>query len=133
MHTIHTLSLTYTCNARAHVAKKKKKSNRKQDNIEVVKKLVDAGADPGKADKSGNTPMHAAAGEGAMAVVTYFVEIGLPLVKNEEGFTPLVISRLAGLVRRSGSRGGGGGRAWKSDEGDTEMMQERERGPGGGG
>ncbi|CAM9469870.1 unnamed protein product, partial [Ectocarpus sp. 4 AP-2014] len=61
-----------------------------RDNIEVVKKLVEAGADPAKADKSGNTPMHAAAGEGAIAVVRYFVEKGVPgNIKNAEGFTPL--------------------------------------------
>ncbi len=62
-----------------------------QDNIEVVKRLVEAGADPTKPDKSGNTPLHAAAGEGAMAVVKYFVEKGVPAgAKNAEGFTPLV-------------------------------------------
>ncbi|CAN0375967.1 unnamed protein product, partial [Ectocarpus sp. 8 AP-2014] len=61
-----------------------------QDNIEVVKKLVEAGADPAKADKSGNTPMHAAAGEGSIAVVRYFVEKGVAgNIKNTEGFTPL--------------------------------------------
>ncbi|CAN0214333.1 unnamed protein product, partial [Scytosiphon promiscuus] len=61
-----------------------------QDNLEIVKKLLESGADPSKADKSGNTPMHAAAGEGAMAVAKYFVEKGVPcIVKNAEGFTPL--------------------------------------------
>lgn len=62
-----------------------------QDNIGLVKKLVEAGADPTKPDKSGNTPLHTAAGEGAMAVVKYFVEKGVPAgAKNGEGFTALV-------------------------------------------
>ncbi|CAN0148371.1 unnamed protein product, partial [Hapterophycus canaliculatus] len=66
-----------------------------QDNIDIVKKLLETGADPSKADKSGNTPMHAAAGEGAMAVAKYFVEKGVSSsVKNADGFTPLVSVRL---------------------------------------
>lgn len=47
--------------------------------------------------------MHAAAGEGAMAVAKYFVEKGVSCsVKNAEGFTPLVSARLL-------LSGGGGG------------------------
>lgn len=57
----------------------------------MVKKLVEAGADPAKADKSGNTPMHAAAGEGAVACIKFFVEKGVSgSAKNKEGYTPLV-------------------------------------------
>lgn len=69
----------------------------------MVKKLIEAGADPAKADKSGNTPLHAAAGEGAMACVNLFVEKGVPSgVKNVDGFTPLVRNGM-GL---EGGRGG---------------------------
>lgn len=66
----------------------------------MVRKLVEAGADPSKADKSGNTPMHAAAGEGALACIKFFVEKGVSgSVKNGEGYTPLVRRNLLGLGR----------------------------------
>lgn len=52
---------------------------------------MEAGADASKADNSGNTPMHAAAGEGAVSVVQYLVGKGVSgRRRNIESLTPLV-------------------------------------------
>lgn len=57
----------------------------------MVRRLVEAGADASKPDNSGNTPIHAAAGEGALSVVQYLVGRGVSgKSRNLEGLTPLV-------------------------------------------
>lgn len=69
----------------------------------MVRRLVEAGADASKADNSGNTPMHAAAGEGAVSVVQYLVGKGVSgRRRNVESLTPLV-SRAMRSVLRQGS------------------------------
>lgn len=74
-----------------HVAIDVTKLTAYQDNVEVVQKLVEAGANVSQADNNGNTPMHACAGEGAMRVAQYFVDRGLAgNIRNAEGLTPLV-------------------------------------------
>lgn len=62
-----------------------------QDNVEIVRRLVEAGADASKPDSAGNSPLHAAAGAGALAVIKLLGEKGLSIgVKNKEGLTALV-------------------------------------------
>lgn len=59
--------------------------------MDIVRRLLEAGADGSKADGSGNTPLHAAAGAGAVGVVEVLTEKRMPLeLKNAEGLTVLV-------------------------------------------
>ena len=64
---------------------------------EIVRALVEAGADLNQARESGATPLHAASYKGHLAVVKYLVEAGADLNPgNYEGSTPLALACRAG-------------------------------------
>lgn len=66
----------------------------RKDNVEIATRLLEAGADGRKPDGGGNTPLHAAAGAGAMKVVQYLAGEGLSIdALNAQGLTPLVSSQ----------------------------------------
>jgi ankyrin repeat protein len=73
--------------------------------LEAVRILVDRGADVNAANRTGDTPLHSAAGKGFNTVVRFLVEKGAALdAKNKRGQTPLsaAVARLRadGVVDR---------------------------------
>jgi len=61
--------------------------------LEAVEILLDAGADVNQANPAGDTPMHAAAANGFVAVIQLLVDRGAPLdVRNQNGQTPLAMT-----------------------------------------
>jgi ankyrin repeat protein len=74
--------------------------------VEAVQLLLDAGADVNATNKSGDTAMHGAAGNGLPLVIQVLVERGARIdVKNRSGQTPLA------LTSGGGQRGAGVGQA----------------------
>jgi len=58
--------------------------------LEVVKLLLEHGADPNVKNRDGKTPLHNAASEGHLEVVKLLLERGAdPNVKDDDGNTPL--------------------------------------------
>src|SRR5262249_35745794 len=71
--------------------------------VEAVQMLLDAGADVNAANKSGDTALHGAAGNGLPSVIQLLVDRGAKIdVKNRNGQTPLA------LTSGGGQRGGFG-------------------------
>jgi len=68
-----------------------------RDHVSVVKKLLDAGAEPGKPDFNGVTPLHSAASQGSLHVVRLLLEYGAPTDARDgmEGRTPYEWARLS--------------------------------------
>ena len=65
----------------------------------MVRCLVEQGADKGKADIDGLTPLWAAAWQGHLAVVRYLVEHGADFdVANRIGTSPLIVAEAGGHV-----------------------------------
>lgn len=58
-------------------------------NFDLIKLLMDNGANPEIADDQGNTPLHAAAQRGSVVVADYLVSLGAnPYATNAEFFVP---------------------------------------------
>ena len=69
-----------------------------RNHTDVIQLLIDAGADPGKADLNKVTPLHSAASRGSVAVVRLLLWHGAPTdVKDAmDGKTPAEWARLSG-------------------------------------
>ena len=68
--------------------------------IEVVRALVEAGADLNQARENGTTPLHVASYDGHLDVVKYLVETGADInSSNYEGGTPLALARQGSLKK----------------------------------
>jgi len=58
-----------------------------------VKVLLDAGADINQANETGDTPLHAAAATGPLAVIQLLVDRGANIdAQNKAGMTPLALT-----------------------------------------
>jgi ankyrin repeat protein len=65
---------------------------------DAVQVMVDLGADPAAADRTGRTALHAAAAEGQLAVVEQLLELGVdPSPKDGDGRTPFELAEAAGF------------------------------------
>jgi ankyrin repeat protein len=61
--------------------------------LETVKALAAAGAQMNVADQFGNTPLHYAAGKGAIDVVQFLIEQGSDAnTRNKQGLTPFAVA-----------------------------------------
>jgi len=61
-----------------------------KDDLDITRRLLDAGASTSAAGGDGNGPLHIAAGEGRLKAVRLLVERGADIdAKNAEGLTPL--------------------------------------------
>ncbi|OPH62079.1 hypothetical protein BC351_02240 [Paenibacillus ferrarius] len=66
-------------------------SNFQEENIEIVKLLIEAGAAVNDKDNNGNTPLALAAMYNQKELVTYLIDHGAHVnVKNNDGRTPLI-------------------------------------------
>jgi ankyrin repeat protein len=64
---------------------------------DVVKRLLESGADPNVQDGAGHTPLHLASNRGASAVVLVLLQAGAdPNVQNFMGRTPLHLAAMSG-------------------------------------
>ncbi|KAM0490776.1 hypothetical protein ACHAP8_011244 [Fusarium lateritium] len=69
-----------------------------RDHLAIIKRLVKAGADPGKADFDKVTPLHSAAGQGSIETIKTLLEYGVPKEVRDgmDGNTPADWARLSG-------------------------------------
>ncbi|KXH42787.1 hypothetical protein CNYM01_03810 [Colletotrichum nymphaeae SA-01] len=69
-----------------------------REHITIIKRLILAGAEPGKQDFNGVSPLHSAASQGSLDVVKVLLSNGAPIdVKDGmDGTTPLDWARLSG-------------------------------------
>ena len=66
-------------------------------NLEVVRILLDAGADPAARQAGGWTPLHTAAQSGDARIARLLVEHGADIrAVNDEGLTPIDVAKAAG-------------------------------------
>ncbi|EXK83840.1 hypothetical protein FOQG_11998 [Fusarium oxysporum f. sp. raphani 54005] len=71
-----------------------------RDHLTIIRQLVSAGADAGKADFNGVTPLHSAAGQGSEATIEVLLNCGSPKEARDgmEGKTPAEWARLSGYL-----------------------------------
>jgi ankyrin repeat protein len=75
-------------------------STRRRDNglVEVVRMILERGADPTVQDKDGRTPLHEASLWGHVEVVRMILERGAdPTVQDKDGRTPLHLASLGDM------------------------------------
>ncbi|KAF5666821.1 heterokaryon incompatibility protein het-E-1 [Fusarium circinatum] len=68
--------------------------------LAIIRRLVSAGADPGKADFNGVTPLHSAAGQGSQATIQVLLDCSSSKEARDgmEGKTPAEWARLSGYL-----------------------------------
>ncbi|GKU07978.1 hypothetical protein FLAG1_07548 [Fusarium langsethiae] len=71
-----------------------------RDHLSIIKLLIKAGADPGKADFNEVTPLHSAAGQGNIKTIKTLLDCGAPKETRDgmDGKTPADWARLSGYL-----------------------------------
>ena len=69
-----------------------------REHVDIIRKLLEAGADPGRADYNGVTPLHSAASQGSVEVVEMLLRGGAPADPKDfmDGKTPAEWATLSG-------------------------------------
>jgi uncharacterized protein len=93
-----------------------------QDNVEILRALLEFGADPNLAAEDGETPLHIAAFQGSEPCVQLLLDNGADVnAEDEDGKTPLMNAVRAGLpITRSLLRAGADPR--KKDNGERTAL-----------